>query len=84
MSSGYFKVADGTVYDPIHGVNGERRDIWVIDLERKTERHLVPDFFTAGNGGVDWSADGSIYFHEAFLLCQMPVVLCNGSTTTTN
>jgi len=36
--------------------------LWVIDLERKTERHLVPDFFSAGNGGVDWSADGSIYF----------------------
>jgi len=31
MSSGYFKIAGGTVYDPLHGVNGERRDIWIRD-----------------------------------------------------
>ena len=35
--------------------------LWVIDLEHKTERRLVPDFFTAGDGGVDWSAEGFIY-----------------------
>jgi len=29
MSSGFFKIAGGTVYDPVHGVNGERRDIWI-------------------------------------------------------
>ena len=31
MSSGYFKIAGGTVYDPLHGVDGERRDIWIRD-----------------------------------------------------
>jgi Tol biopolymer transport system component len=36
--------------------------LWVIDLERKTEARLVPSFFTAGNGGVDWSPDGFIVF----------------------
>ncbi len=36
--------------------------LWVIDLEHHSERRLVADFFTAGNGGVDWSADGFIYF----------------------
>lgn len=36
--------------------------LWVIDLERRTESRLVPSFFTAGNGGVDWSPDGFIFF----------------------
>ena len=31
MSTAYFKIAGGTVYDPVHGVNGERRDIWIRD-----------------------------------------------------
>ena len=31
MSSGFFKIAGGTVYDPVHGVNGERRDLWIRD-----------------------------------------------------
>jgi len=31
MSSAYFKIAGGTVYDPVHGVDGERRDIWIRD-----------------------------------------------------
>jgi hypothetical protein len=25
------QIAGGTVYDPVHGVNGERRDIWIRD-----------------------------------------------------
>jgi hypothetical protein len=36
--------------------------VWVIDLEQKTERRLLSGFFSAGNGGVDWSADGFLYF----------------------
>ncbi len=36
--------------------------VWIIDLEHGTEMRLVPKFFSAGNGGVDWSADGYIYF----------------------
>jgi hypothetical protein len=36
--------------------------LWVIDIERGVEFRLVPDFFAAGGGGVDWSPDGFIYF----------------------
>ncbi|NOT26179.1 MAG: formylmethanofuran dehydrogenase subunit A [Acidobacteria bacterium] len=31
MSSSYFKIAGGTVYDPLHGVDGQVRDIWIRD-----------------------------------------------------
>ena len=36
--------------------------LWVLDLEKKTETRLLPDFYSAGNGGVDWSRDEHIYF----------------------
>jgi Tol biopolymer transport system component len=36
--------------------------LWLFDLKQKTEVQLVPDFETAGVGGVDWSRDGYIYF----------------------
>jgi len=36
--------------------------VWVIDIERKTEVRVAADFFSAGDGGVDWSPDGFIYF----------------------
>jgi len=36
--------------------------LWLLDLENKTETRLVPNFFSAGNGGVDWSPTGFIYF----------------------
>src|SRR5215203_4168524 len=29
MSSSYFKIAGGTVYDPLHGVDGQVRDLWI-------------------------------------------------------
>jgi formylmethanofuran dehydrogenase subunit A len=29
MSSTFLKIAGGTVYDALHGVDGERRDIWI-------------------------------------------------------
>jgi formylmethanofuran dehydrogenase subunit A len=31
MSSSLFKISEGTVYDPMHGVDGEVRDIWIRD-----------------------------------------------------
>ena len=34
----------------------------LYDLEKGTERVVLPDFVTAGNGGVDWDRDGYIYF----------------------
>jgi Tol biopolymer transport system component len=36
--------------------------LWVLDIPSRTEVRLVPDFYSAGNGGVDWSPDGYIYF----------------------
>ncbi len=40
----------------------EQRELWVLDLQNKTEAQLVPDFYTAANGGFSWSRDGFIYF----------------------
>lgn len=37
-------------------------DLFVIDVEKKTEARLVPNFASAGGGGVDWGPDGMIYF----------------------
>ena len=41
---------------------GGRSRLWLFDLESGTERRLVPDFITAGNGGVAFDKDGWIYF----------------------
>jgi len=46
--------------DPAQGGLSSR--VLLFDLERGTERGLVPDFHMAGNGGVDWDRDGYIYF----------------------
>ena len=46
MSSGYFNIAGGTVYDPIHGVDGEVRDIWIRDgqiVEKPSDSSVRPD-----------------------------------------
>lgn len=40
----------------------QRTTLWVIDLAENSEHQLVPDFYSAGPGGVDWSPDGFIYF----------------------
>jgi len=36
--------------------------LWLFDLEKGTEARLVPEFDTAGNGGVAWDAKGFVYF----------------------
>src|SRR5262249_23787564 len=36
--------------------------LWLFDLARGTESRLLPNFDTAGNGGVDWDPQGFIYF----------------------
>lgn len=46
--------------DPAEGGLSSR--MLLFDLERGTERGLVPGFHMAGNGGVDWDRDGYIYF----------------------
>src|SRR5439155_16062826 len=45
-----------------HDVARVPYSLWVFDLELKTEARLVPGFFAAGGGGMDWSPDGFIYF----------------------
>lgn len=42
--------------------DGTRSELWVFDLEQKTERQISSDFSTAGNGGIDWDRSGFIYF----------------------
>ncbi len=56
-----FVVANEQLPNPTHQPGG-KSVIWLYDLERGTEAQLVPDFKTAGNGGVDWDASGFIYF----------------------
>ena len=47
------------LHDPV----GTIEALWLFDLHSGTEVRLVPDFFSAGNGGVDWDSDGYVYFH---------------------
>jgi len=56
-----FIVANEQLPNPTNQPGG-KSVILLYDLERGTEEQLVPDFKTAGNGGVDWDANGSIYF----------------------
>ena len=56
-----FIVANEQLPNPTNQPGGNSV-IWLYDLERGTEAQLVPDFKTAGNGGVDWDANGFIYF----------------------
>ncbi len=39
-----------------------RSQLWVIDLERKIEAQLAPNFESAGDGGIDWDRNGYVYF----------------------
>lgn len=39
-----------------------RARLWLYDLRDGVERRLLPDFFHAGDGGVDWDSTGFIYF----------------------
>lgn len=36
--------------------------VWITDLRAMKEARLVPEFYHAGGGGVDWSPDGFVYF----------------------
>jgi len=56
-----FIVANEQLPNPTNQPGGNSL-IWLFDLEHGTEAQLVPDFKTAGNGGVDWDANGFIYF----------------------
>jgi hypothetical protein len=41
---------------------GDRARLWLYDLRDGVERRLLPDFYHAGDGGVDWDRDGFVYF----------------------
>ncbi len=56
-----FIVANEQLPNPTNQPGGNSV-LWLYDLEGGTEAQLVPAFKTAGNGGVDWDANGFIYF----------------------
>ena len=56
-----FMIANEQLPNPT-GEPGGRSVLWLFDLQRQTERRLLPNFITAGNGGVVFSRDGYIYF----------------------
>jgi Tol biopolymer transport system component len=56
-----FIVANEQLPNPTNQPGGNSL-VWLFDLEHETEAQLVPNFKTAGNGGVDWDANGFIYF----------------------
>ena len=41
MSTEYFKIAGGTVYDPANGIDGQVRDIWIA-AARSSNRRPIP------------------------------------------
>ena len=46
MASSLFKIAGGTVYDPLHGVDGLVRDVWIRDgriIAAPTDPSVRPD-----------------------------------------
>ncbi len=62
MATEYLKIAGGTVYDPVHGVDGEVRDIWISgtrivepprDPETRPSRSIDARGLVVMAGGVD-------------------------------
>lgn len=50
-----------------------RSRLWLYDLEKGTESQLVPNFYSAGSGGVDWDAASFIYFGARPRLIKGPL-----------
>jgi formylmethanofuran dehydrogenase subunit A len=68
MSSGYFTIAGGTVYDPLHGVDGERRDIWIRDgkiVAPPAEPDVRPDRTLDASGLVVMPGGVDMHCHIA-------------------
>src|SRR4029453_7116416 len=68
MSSGYLKVAGGSVCDPLHGVNGERRDIWIRDgkiVEAPSDADVRPDRTLDASGLVVMPGGVDMHCHIA-------------------
>lgn len=62
MADGYFRIAGGTVYDPRQGINGEIRDVWILngkiasppsDPTARVTRTLDATGLVVMPGGVD-------------------------------
>ena len=62
MSNSLFKISGGTVYDPLHGVDGLVRDIWIRDgkivaapddLQVRPDRTLDAAGLVVMPGGID-------------------------------
>lgn len=47
---------------PIEPLPGGASSLWLFDLRKRTQRQLVSEFQSAGNGGVTWDRHGYIYF----------------------
>lgn len=45
----------------MHSTPGQS-ELWLFDLEGGTEARLVPNFPSAGGGGVAWDPEGRLYF----------------------
>lgn len=56
-----FAVANEQLPNPTGEPGGFSR-LWLFDLQSGTVAQLLPNFVTAGNGGVDWDRNGFIYF----------------------
>src|ERR671924_2102943 len=68
MSSGYFKIGGGTVYDPVHGVDGERRDIWIRDgkiVDPPSDPDVRPDRTLDASGLVVMPGGVDMHCHIA-------------------
>jgi formylmethanofuran dehydrogenase subunit A len=68
MSSSYFKIAGGTVYDPLHGVDGETRDIWIRDgkiVDAPSDPTVRPDKTLDAAGLVVMPGGVDIHCHIA-------------------
>lgn len=53
-----YHVSDG-------GPRQRRSLLWVYDLTAGRGAQLVPDFHSAGSGGIDWDGEGRLYFAAA-------------------
>ena len=62
MSSSLFKISGGTVYDPLHGIDGQVRDIWIrdghivdapTDPEVRADKTLNATGLVVMPGGID-------------------------------
>jgi len=40
----------------------QRIAAWCINTQNKTIQQILPDYYSVGQGGIDWSSEGFIYF----------------------